>query len=387
MIERLARFHDRTMATFFLDDCCGHEPADAEAFLRFSGWVEQNGLKGECSAILAYKRTEDGRPLPLQKTYAKEVERASRKHLDAHMEVMTHRYLFDFATGRMRGGGSHEGVWLMDRNRTFEEYCEYLDGIAKTAAHAGFRHSGLTLPGCGCEPCLTLKRGLVIKSPQAADLNRNLLRALLQMAKDNRLATPVCSLFVGKYYQGPMDVQMMLEDGPNAVYDVPPGVGGDTLARWDNLPEYLDLDQYITADGTKGRLVELIALQSATMGFYGHWQAIRPDTGIGYAAFQELGRRVNRFHGEHVEWMRPTEIAMYRQTERHTQVRIDDDRRGFALSIPFPPLHPVSFRLRGDANARLKTPSGLEIRPWKSFPGEACAIFDVMPENGRYEIL
>lgn len=387
MIEKLARFHDRAMTTFFIDDVCGHEQADAEAYLRFSGWVEQNGLKGECSAILGLKRTSDGRPVPLQKTYAKEVERASGKHLDAHMEVMTHLHLFDFAAGRMRDGGTHEGVWLMDRSRTYEEYCEYLDGIAKMAAQAGFQHAGLTLPGCGCEPCLALKRGLVIKSPQAIDLNRNLLRALLHLAKANRLRTPICSLFVGKFGYGPVDCQVMIEDGANAVYDVPPAVGGDTLGRWDNLSEYLDLDQYITADGTKGRLVELLALRSATMGFYGHWQAIRPDRGIGYSSFQEVGQRLNRYYGEQVEWMRPTEIAAYRHTERHAQVRMDGDRRGFTLSIPFAPLHAVSVRLRGRANVRLKTPAGQTIQPWKSLPAESCAIFDVMPENGRYEVL
>lgn len=387
MIEKLTRYHDRAMATFFIDDVCGQEPADAEAFLRFSAWVEENGLKGECSAILGLKRTADGRPRPLQKSYARELERASSRHLDAHMEVMTHNFLYDFASGRMRDGGSHEGVWLLDRNRTIEEYCEYFDGIATLAHEAGFRHAGLTLPGCGCEPCLALKRGLAIKSPQASDLNRNLLAALLRMAKAGRFSTPVVSLFIGKYYQGPMDVQMMTEDGPNAVYDVPPGVGGDMLARWDNLPQYLDLDAYIDAEGKTGRLVDLVNLRTQTMGFYGHWQGVRPDTGIGYASFQELGRRVNRFYGEQIIWMRPTQIAMYRHTERYTQVREHGDGRRFELKIPFAPLHAVSFRVRGDAKARLRSPSGQVLEPWQTFPAEACAIFDILPENGRYEVI
>jgi hypothetical protein len=387
MIEKLTRFHDRAMATFIIDDVCGHEPADAEAFLRFSGWAEESGLKGECSAILGLKRTADGRPLPFQKDYAKEVERAAGRHLDANMEVMTHLHLFDFAARRMRDGGSHEGVWLMDRRISQEQYYEYFDGIAKMASEAGFKHSGLTLPGCGCDRCMALKRELVIKSPQAIDLNRNALRALLQLAKEGRLATPVCSLFVGKFGYGPVDCQELLSDGRNTVYDVPPAVGGDTLGRWDNLPEYLDLDQYITADGEKGRLVELIALRTQTMGFYGHWQAIRPDRGIGYTSFQELGRRVKRHLGECVEWMRPTEIAMYRHTERYTQVREEAGGRGFSVSIPFEPLHVVSVRVLGNANAHIRTPSGRTISPWKALPGQACAIFDILPENGRYEVV
>lgn len=387
MIEKLTRFHDRAMTTFFIDDCCGHEPGDAEAFLRFSGWAEENGLKGECSAILGLKRTADGTPLPFQKSYVKEVERASSRHLDAHMEVMTHLHLFDFAAGRMRDRGAHEGVWLMDRRVSFEQYCEYFDGIARLAGQAGFRHSGLTLPGCGCDRCLALKRDLVIGSPQAIDLNRNALRALLLLAKNGRLSTPVCSLFVGKFGYGPVDCQEMLSDGRNAVYDVPPAVGGDSLARWDNLPQYLDLDHYITADGTGGRLPELLALGTRTMGFYGHWQGVRPDRGIGYPALQELARRLGRFHGERIEWMRPTQIAMYRHTERHTQVREEPDGRGFVVSIPFEPLHPLSLRLTGKANARIRAPGGQVIWPWKVLAADACAIFDVLPENGRYEVL
>lgn len=387
MIEKLTRFHDRAMTYFFIDDCCGHSPADAEAFLRFSAWVEQNGLKGECSAILALQRDETGRALPLQRAYVAEVQRASTRHLDAHMEVMTHRHLYDFKADRMREGGTHEGVWLLDRTRTFEEYCEYFDGIAARAAQAGFKHSGLTLPGCGCEPCLALKRGLVIKSPQAVDLNRNLLRALLELAKSGRLATPVCSLFIGKFGYGPVDCQEMLTVGRNTVYDVPPAVGEDTLARWDNLPQYLNIDAYITADGSAGRFPELLALGTQTMGFYGHWQGVRPDTGIAYPSFQELGNRINRLLGDRIVWMRPTEIAMYRHTERYTQLRPAADGRSFTLSIPFEPLHPLSVRVLGNANARIKTPSGQTLAPWKTFPGEAFAIFDILPENGRYEIL
>ncbi len=387
IVEKLTRFHDRAMATFYIDDVCGHQPADAEAFSRFSNWVEENGMKGECSAILALRRDEADRPLPLQADYVNEVNRASCRHLDAHMEVMTHRNVYDFAADRMSADGPHEGVWLMDRTRSVEEYCEYLSGIARKAAQAGFRHAGLTLPGCGCEPCLSLKGRLGIKSPEATDLNRNLLRALLQLAKDNRLSTPVCTLFVGKSGQGPVDCQQMLFDGRSAVYDVPPAVGGDTLGRWDNLPQYLDLDAYITADGTSGRLPELIAQRTPTMGFYGHWQSIRPDRGVGYSSFQEVGRRVNRLFSDQIVWMRPTEIAMYRHTERYTQVRPATDERSFTLSIPFEPLHPVSFRVLGGTDLRIKTPAGTEIRPWKTLAGEHCAIFDIMPQNGRYELL
>lgn len=77
----------------------------------------------------------------------------------------------------------------------------------------------------------------------------------------------------------------------------------------------------------------------------------------------------------------------YRHTERHTQVREEKDGGAFTLAIPFAPLHPLSVRVRGNAHVRVKTPTGQIIQAWRSFPAEACAIFDVRPETGRYEIL
>jgi hypothetical protein len=85
--------------------------------------------------------------------------------------------------------------------------------------------------------------------------------------------------------------------------------------------------------------------------------------------------------------MRPSQIAAYRHTERHTQVRQGRDGRSFALSVPFAPLHPLSLMVRGSAKAKLMTPGGKTLAPVERLPGEACAMFDVMPENGTYRVL
>jgi len=384
-IEKCTRFRDRAMASFIIDDVCGHTAPDAEAFKRFSAWVAHAGLKGECTALAGMQRNARGAALPLHRSYCKEVASASGSHLDAFMEVMTHNALYDFAKNRIRANAQHEGVWLLDKKPSADEYCDYFAHIARVVNAAGFRHAGLTIPGCGCAPCVALKKSLRIKNLQATDFNSGVFVALLDLLREQTFAGPVFGLFVGETGQGPADAQVMIEDGPLAVYDVPPGVRGDSLGRWDNDPQYLDLDSYITADGRGGRLPELIAQSSRTLIYYGHWQSQRPDRGIGHAAFKEIAARLKKHHGEEIVWMRPTEIAAYRHTERHTQVR--PDGRGFELRLPFPALHALTFRVRGSAKVRLQTPGGKVLKPWRALPGEAGALFEFLPENGRYELL
>ena len=174
---------------------------------------------------------------------------------------------------------------------------------------------------------------------------------------------------------------MLVEDGPFAVYDVPPGVSHDKFGRWDNDPAYIDGDYYLTADGQGGRFAQLLALQSPTMVCYGHWQSLRPDHGLGWATLQEVARRVTAHHADRLVWLRPTEIAAYRHTERHTELWPAD--QGFELKIPFAPPHALTFRLRGARVATLTTPSGVRLEPWRQEPGDAT-LFDLWPEPGQY---
>jgi len=385
-VEKLTRHRDRAMASFIIDDVFGTTPGDADAYKRFSEWVEHAGLRGEASALLGYKRSENGRALPTDPGFAAEVARASHGHLDAFMEVMSHQHLYDFAADRMTTSGPHEGVWMLDVTREVDEYLSYFENIARRAQSLGFRHAGLTIPGCGCAACVDFKKRNHVQV-NAGRMNPNVYQALLKLLKAGQLEGLVCGLFIGAVGEGPADVAMQIEDGAHAVYDIPPGVRGDHFGRWDNDPQYIKLDHYLSADGRSGRLPELLAQGSRTLIYYGHWQSLRPDSGVGFAGFQEIAARLKKYFASEIVWMRPTEIAAFRHTERHTQVRSINSGRAFSLAIPFAPLHALTFRVRGSAKLKLRSPSGVELAPREAFPGEACALFEFLPENGRYEIL
>jgi hypothetical protein len=296
---------------------------------------------------------------------------------------MTHGYVYDFAADRIKTDGPHEGVWLLDRTRPMEEYRDYFSHIARRAADQGIRHSGLTLPGCGCPPCNEFYRSHHL-SAQAGEFNPAVYQALLSLAADGLLAGPLCGLFVGSHPLGPADANIMAERGPAAVYDLPPGVAGDFMGRWDRNPEFVNTDAYLTADGQAGRLPQLLAQQSPTLIFYCHWQSLRPGN-IGFPIMQEVAARLARHHADKITWMRPTEIMAYRHTERHAELRPAPDTQSFTLTIPFAPLHPLTIRIAGTPSVQLRTPAGARLEPAEQTAGGA--LFNLLPENGRYAIL
>ena len=382
-VEKLPRFRDRAMAAFIMDDLSGIFKEDAEAFKRWSASVCEAGIKGECSVILGLRRDESGKALPMDKGFVPDLLRA-KDHLDTFMEVMTHNLLYNFAADRMRADGPHEGIWLLDRSRPLEEYLDYFRRIAARAKSEGFRHAGLTLPGCGCQPCADFYAKNRIRW-NSIELSPMVNQALVQLAAEGGLASSVAGVFVGSDVAGPADVHLLAEDGPCGVYDVPPGVQGDHFGRWDNSPEHRDPDFYITESGEAGRLVQLLDQGTRTLMYYGHWQSLRPDRGIGFEPFHEVARRLKQHHSGRLVWMRPSQIAAYRHTERHTEVRTASDGRSFTLKIPFAALHAVSFRLAGGpAGAKIKSPAGTVIAPVEQSP--AGPVFDLLPESGRYEI-
>jgi hypothetical protein len=382
-VEKLTRYRNRAMASFFIDDFCGATPEDGAAYKRFSEWMESTGVKGEISAVLAMKRSPEGRALPVDPTFAAELSRGSRPggHLEAFMEVMTHWSVYDFALDRIRPDAPHEGVWLNQRNRPADEYRDYFANIARRAQAAGFRHAGLTQPGCSCQQCLAHFYGSHL-TWEGHELNPMVARAMIDLAKTGDLAGPALGMFIGWRTQGPTDVSLILEDDRYGVYEIQPGIKEDYFARAKDDPRPLDVSPLIAADGQGGRLPEMLAQGTQTLVYFSHWQNVRPEVELGFQAFQEVARRLNEHWGDRIVWMRPSEIAAYRHTERHTQVWPEPD--GFRITIPFEPLHPLSFRVAGARVRALRSPSGVEIVPGVVTTG-SCTLYEFLPENGKYE--
>jgi hypothetical protein len=92
-----------------------------------------------------------------EKMFLQQVARAWECGIDTHMELMTHRGLFDFEANREMEGAVHEGLWLHEPAVTVEEYQRYFAGILGEGQRAGVRFTGFTWPGCW-QACTAVRR-------------------------------------------------------------------------------------------------------------------------------------------------------------------------------------------------------------------------------------
>jgi hypothetical protein len=292
----------KTALSFYLDDT-GPYGRPPDAFKRFLDFVSAEGIAGESSVILGAGWEEHGllsRPTAdLQKAYIEQLHRAFGCGIDAHMELMTHAGLFDFTARRVPQGAQHEGVWLHEPEVSVDAYESYFESIISEGERIGVRFTGVTWPGCSCEPCTTRYQELR-KDPKLG-INPNVWEALLNLAKRGRFRGRTVPCFSN----GSQQCKLMAGVSAHGVYDFGPNAA-DQFGIWDNTLERVSADYYITADGESGRIVELVRAGAPYCLFYAHWQGLNPATGVGWEAFTQVVKRVSKFLGDTVEWMRPS---------------------------------------------------------------------------------
>jgi hypothetical protein len=297
----------KTAISFYLDDTNPYV-APPEAFRQFLDFCAAEGVKGESSLILGIGAQEHGllsRPSTAeQREFLAQVRRGRELGIDAHMEIMTHSGLFDFDSLSAPARAVHEGLWLHEPGIARDEYEAYFEHIVEEAARVEVVYAGVTWPGCGCEACE--KRFAELKQAGSYRVNPEVWQALLRLAQRGRFSGPAVPCFTFSFDEE--TPKAMARDGKYGVWDLMPNAG-DYLGSYSNSPERASVDYYIGDDGTTGRLVELVQAGAPHALFYAHWQGLNPAKGVGWEAFTQLVRRANRFLGDRVEWVRPSDLA------------------------------------------------------------------------------
>ena len=291
----------KTTLSFYLDDTNPYI-SGAEAFRTFLDFVSAEGNAGESSVIIGYRSDMHGllsRPQTgEQRAYIEQVRRAFECGIDTHMELMTHRGLFDFEAGREPEDAINEGVWLHDPDVSVGAYESYFEHIIEEGNRIGVRFTGVTWPGGGGEIC---KHSLGIIP--------NVSQALLNLAKRGRFRGRTVPCFtLEELEERPIEPVPVASDGEYGVYDLLPNTE-DYFGIWENDPARVNADYYITADGESGRIVDLVRAGAPYCLFYAHWQGFNPANGVGWEAFTQVVRRVQKFLGDQVLWMRPSEYT------------------------------------------------------------------------------
>jgi hypothetical protein len=298
----------KTVLSFYVDDTNPYD-APPEAFKIFLDFIADQGAAGEASLILGYSWEEHGRisypATGAQDTYIEQAQRAYQCGIDTHCELYTHEGLFDFQEKRMPAGAIHEGVWLFEPEVSLEDYEAYFSSILAEGEALGVRFTGLTWPGCDCGACKRRyqeleKRG--VKSP-----NLNFWQALLNLAKAGRFRGRTVPCFFGEDLPEARAI-LNASEGLYGIYSLSPNAG-DHFGVWLNDPQYVNADYYITADGQAGRIVELIRSEAPYAIFFSHWQGLNPVNGVGWEAFTQVIRRIQKHLRDEVVWMRPSEYT------------------------------------------------------------------------------
>ena len=299
---------EKTVLSFYVDDTNPYI-APPEAFKTFLDFVSAEGAAGESSVLLGYDWAGHGHlrsPGVVDRdAYIEQVRRAYSCGVDSHCELYTHSGRFDFNEKRMPAGAIHEGLWLYEPAVSLEAYESYFGSILTEGDRLDIRFTGLTWPGCGCPACN--QRYQELHDAGVDDPNPNVWQALLNLAKAGRFRGRSVPCFFG----GELEVAQAHQtagDSQYGVFTLPPNAG-DHFGIWLNDPQSVDADYYITADGQSGRLVELVRAQVPYALFFTHWQGLNPANGVGWEAFTQVVRRVQRYLRDQVVWMRPSQYT------------------------------------------------------------------------------
>jgi hypothetical protein len=297
---------ERNMILSFYCDDTGPYRAGTHAFQQFLDYCVAHGIAGESSVILGV----EGRSMCQDTTaeealYLAQAQRAFNCRVDTHLELMTHESLFDFQAGQARENGQHEGVWLHEPGVSVEEYEAYFAGIIAEGAKAGIRFTGLTMPGCGCDACT--RRYAELRSAGITEPSPNLWQALLRLAKQGTFRSKTVPCFFDFSETG-YGLHRKAHDGEYGVYDLMPNAT-DQFGIWENNPERVNADYYITDAGDAGLIVAHLRSGDPYCIWYMHWQGANPINGLGWAAFRTVVERIERHLQGQITWMRPSEVT------------------------------------------------------------------------------
>ncbi len=156
-------------------------------------------------------------------------------------------------------------------------------------------------------------------------------------------------------------------------------------------------DQFITADGQAGRLVDLVR-SDAWAVFVTHWQSLYSNGARqGLAGLDEVAARLARTFGPRLLWMTNSQIARYRAVEEACQItpmagnaiRLDSPFAcpDFTLTLQFPDFvgdRMPGVELAGQGNAQSLTREPVhdgQLMPgfWRQDGDRITVCFDLRP--------
>jgi len=287
-----------------------------DSFLRkFGEWAVENGVRGKFS-IVPYPACVGRLDRMLPGWTAKELEDSLElvrsvimPNWDITPEMITHTRVIDTKTGHPYPEFTSKYMenWDWPTGRSVDEIADYLAYALRILKNGGLNCEGITTPG-----------GFGKKA------RPNLAQATLQSVRDV-FSAEIPHYFTDLTSSGNNSVSPIVQyasglEGPDprcVVYV--PGCTGDWTGGWDNTGPDGGADNFITADGKSGRMVDVIARGEPAMMF-GHWTGLHFNgQELGFKIYQEVVKRLHaRFDNLH--WMKMSELSRYWAAKELTRI-------------------------------------------------------------------
>lgn len=299
-----------------------------DSFVReFGEWAASTGVKGKYSIVpfpACVGRIDRVLPGWSQAELAASIDLVRQLMLpnwDIHPEMVTHTRVIDLSTGHPYADSSPRFMenWEWTTGRSVDEIATYLSFALRILREVGLPCDGITTPGGFGNRAL----------PQLAQATDQALRDVFR--------TEIPHYFRHVIDEGPEPVTPRVEyarglDGPDPRCVVSLiACTGDWTGGWD-CTEPEGTDRFITADGQRGRLVEVIERGEPAL-LLAHWTGVYWNgEKRGFEIFQEVVRRLHqRFTS--LQWMKLTDIARYWAAKELTRIESSPD--AIRLTAPF----------------------------------------------------
>jgi hypothetical protein len=299
-----------------------------DSFVRkFGEWCAENGVKGKYSIVpypACVGRLDRQLPGWTQKELEDSIELVRTLMMpnwDIHPEMVTHTRVIDTKTGHPYPDFSTKYMenWDWTTGRSADELADYLTYALGILKNIGLPCEGVTTPG-----------GFANRArPQLAQATAESLRSVFN--------AEIPHYFRDLFDRGDRSVAPLVQnvsglDGPDpkcVVHTI--GCTGDWTGGWDCTPP-VGADRFITADGQKGRMVDVI-LRGEPALMVCHWTGIYFNgQETGFQVFQEVVKRLHaRF--DNLYWMKLSEVARYWAAKELT--RIERIENGLEMRAPF----------------------------------------------------
>ena len=354
-----------------------------DSFVRkFGEWAATHGVKGKYS-IVPYPacvgrldREIPGWSRPELEASIKLVQDLMVPNWDIHPEMVTHTRVIDLKTGHPYPESSPRYMenWDWTKGRSIDELAAYMRYALQILHNIDLPCEGLTTPG-----------GF------ASQVLPELSQATLEACRDVYRAE-IPHYFRHLYASGDKSVAPRVEYASGLGSEDPRcsvsiiGCTGDWTGGWD-CSDRGDVDRFITADLSSGRMVDVIAREEPAC-MVCHWTGIHWNgQEIGFKIFQEVVRRLHERY-DNLIWMKLAELSRYWAAKELTSIesvgngaklRAPFACPGFALEAHVRPRRDPVFRAGGRETRLERVNRTLDLRAgtWTQAGGALQLCFDL----------